>query len=540
MSTLVTVQGPNTGRTFSLDPRRSLIGRRPDSTIFLESLAVSREHAQLSCQDGAYFIEDLGSSNGTWVNGKKIAGRVALGEKDSLQIGPYVLALRQAPTARQTESDQIIRTQVNATPNNLTLYAQNPALKLKVVLEIAQHLGRTLDTDQLLNKLLEQLFILFPQADRGMVLLGDQDQLNVRAQRSRSQGAAADYSYSRTVVNKALEEGVGILSEDVRGDTRFTSSTTVMGLNLSSLLCVPLISHDRRRLGVIQLDCSRPGARFNQEDLELLTTLSLQVVLVLDNAALHAEALREQRLHHELAMAREIQEDFLPTDFQPLGDSPFELFAKVSPAREVSGDLYDFFPLGQRLAFLVGDVAGKGMPAAMFMVRVLTLCRQLASDRDTPAQTLTKLNTALAASNRTGLFVTMAYGVYDPATGGLTLASGGHPLPLLRRRDGTVEEVPVAPGRLLGAVAVDPGVRDYALTLAPGETVALYTDGFVESRRAERKEMFGPERLKQTLGGPRAGLSLAACYEEARKAVERFTNSPEQQDDLTLLLLRRT
>src|SRR5262249_1719152 len=147
-----------------------------------------------------------------------------------------VLALRQAPTARPSEGDQIIRTQVNAAPTNLTLYAQNPALKLKVVLEIAQHLARTLDTDQLLAKLLEQLFSLFPQADRGMVLLGEKDRLPVRAQRSRTQGSAADFSYSRTVVNKALDEGVGILSEDVRGDSRFSSTHTVLGLNLSSLL----------------------------------------------------------------------------------------------------------------------------------------------------------------------------------------------------------------------------------------------------------------------------------------------------------------
>src|SRR5262245_7759350 len=107
MTTLVTVQGPNTGRTFSLDARRSLIGRRPDSNVFLESLAVSREHAQLHCQEGTFFIEDLGSSNGTWVNGKRIEGRAPLTEKDTLQIGPYVLALRQGPQVRSGDSDQI-------------------------------------------------------------------------------------------------------------------------------------------------------------------------------------------------------------------------------------------------------------------------------------------------------------------------------------------------------------------------------------------------------------------------------------------------
>jgi sigma-B regulation protein RsbU (phosphoserine phosphatase) len=239
-------------------------------------------------------------------------------------------------------------------------------------------------------------------------------------------------------------------------------------------------------------------------------------------------------------MAREIQEDFLPTEFAPLGQSHVELYARVSPAREVSGDLYDFFPLDGKLAFLVGDVAGKGMPAALFMIRVATLCRQLASPQDTPTRTLTRLNSALAVNNHTGLFVTMVYGIYDPATGELKLASGGHPLPLLRRNDGSVEEVPLMTGRLLGAVPIDPGVSDYAITLQPGEVVALYTDGFVEAQRPDHKERFGLERLRLTLSAVPASLPLTATYEEARKSVERFTNGPEQQDDLTMLLLRRS
>ncbi len=541
MATLVTLQGPNAGRPFPLDTDRSLIGRRPDSTVFLESLAVSREHAHILCRDGGYFVEDVGSSNGTFVNGKRISGRLPLTEKDTLQIGPYVFALRPEPTLRPTESDPVIRTQVNAAPSNLTLYAQNPGHKLKVVLEIAQHLARTLESDELLGKLLEQLFLLFPQADRGMVLLCEGDRLVVRAQRARGSATKpTDFPYSRTIVKKALDDGVGILSEDLHGDSRFATTATLVSLNLHSLLCVPLIGQNKRRLGVIQLDCARAGSSFHGEDLELLTTVALQVGVVLENAALHAERIREERLRQELAMAREIQDSFLPTDFQPLGKSNFELFARIHPARQVSGDVYDFFPLGDgRLAFYVGDVAGKGLPAAMYMVKVHTLMRHLAAAADTPAQTLARLNKALAADNFTGLFVTMACGIYDPATATVVLSSGGHPWPLLRRADGTVEEVQVATGRLLGYDESLPKLRDTTLTLAPGETLTLYTDGFPEAFAPGRTAMFEVERLKQVLGGPRTALPLEACAEEARVAVERFTCSPEQQDDLTLLLLRR-
>jgi serine phosphatase RsbU (regulator of sigma subunit)/pSer/pThr/pTyr-binding forkhead associated (FHA) protein len=541
MATLITLQGPNPGRPYTLEAQRSLIGRRPDSTVFLESLAVSREHAQVVCEDDGYFVEDLKSSNGTYVNGKRIAGRVPLTERDTLQIGPYTFGLRPSPTLRQTDSDQVIRSQVNAVPSNVTLYSQNPGLKLQVVLEIAQHLARTLETDPLLGKLLDHLFRLFPQADRGMVLLmNERGQLVVEAQRSRGSAAADDFPYSRTIVKKALDDGVAILSEDIGGDQRFVATATLINLNLRSLLCVPLIAQDRRRLGVIQLDSSRPGQAFHAEDLELLTTIGLQVSVVLENAALHAERLREERLRQELAMAREIQESFLPTDFAPLARDGFELFARVCPAREVSGDLYDFFPLGDgRLAFFLGDVSGKGMPAAMFMVKVHTLCRLLAAAAAGPADTLSRLNPPLAANNPAAMFVTMAHGVYDPRTARVTMTSAGHPSPLVRRADGRVEELPLPPSLPVGCVEGPLELEEKTFKLARGETLILYTDGFTEAFDPAHGGQFGVERLRETLGGPRAPLPLAACAEEARAAIERFTASPEQQDDLTLLLLRR-
>jgi serine phosphatase RsbU (regulator of sigma subunit)/pSer/pThr/pTyr-binding forkhead associated (FHA) protein len=540
MATLITVQGPNPGKPYTLDPKRSLIGRRPDSTVFLESLAVSREHARVLCEGGAYFVEDAGSSNGTFVNGQKVTGRVALTEHDRLQIGPYTFSLKPDPTLRQTESDMVIRSQVSVTPTNLTLYAQNPSLKLQVVLEIAQHLARTLETEPLLGKLLDHLFRLFPQADRGMVLLEQQGRLVVRAQRARGSATPTDFPYSRTIVKKALDEGISILSEDVSQDDRFSTTATLVKLNLRSLLCVPLLTPEKRRLGVIQLDSSRPGMAFHAEDLELLTTVGLQVSVVLENVALHAEHLREQRLRQEVVMAREIQDSFLPDSLLARPTEGYELFARVHPAREMSGDLYDYFPLGDgRLAFYVGDVTGKGLPAAMFMVRVHTLCRHLVSAADSPAVTLDKLNTALADNNPTATFVTVAFGIYESATGQLVLASAGHPWPLLRRRDGKVEEVALKTGRPAGCLELPLGLAEHTLTLGRGETLVLYTDGFSEAFEPGRNEQFGPERLAEEVGGPRTGVPLADCAEAARAAVERFTGSAEQQDDLTLLFLRR-
>jgi len=536
---LVVISGPLEGGEFSLASDLS-IGREKSNAISVEDRMLSRHHCLIHVGDSEFQVRDLGSSNGTYLNGRAIDGRMPLSENDTLQIGPYVLALRPDPAPPKTEPDQIIRTRVAATPSNHTLFLQNPAYKLQAVLEIAHTLARTLEMEPLLGKLLDHLLRLFPQADRGLVLLCEQDRLILRAVRGRRTDAGESAPYSRTVVRRALEEGVGILSQDVSDDPKLVLSQTLVALNLRSFLCVPLIAPDGRRQGVIQLDCSTSGMSFSDEDLEVLTAIALQVSVVLENAALHAARIEEEKLHQELAVAREIQQGYLPTDFAPLGDAGFELFARVHPARQVSGDLYDFFPLADgRLAFFVGDVSGKGMPAALFMVAVRTLARHLAPSAAGPAEALTRLNDALAADNPSAMFVTLVYGIYDPRKGSVVLASGGHPKPLLRRADGRVEEVAIRNGRLLGYAPGDAGLSDAALALAPGETLVIYTDGFTEARAPDGVTMFGVGRLAEALGGPRTALPLERCAEELKAAVERFTGSAELQDDLTVLMLRR-
>jgi sigma-B regulation protein RsbU (phosphoserine phosphatase) len=541
MASLITRQGPNPGRRFPLSEPAVVVGRQPDAEVYLESLAVSRQHARILCENDTYAVEDLGSSNGTFVNGNRVQGRVALKEGDALQIGPYIFDLRVDISIPASDTDQIIRATVDAFPSNQTLYSQNPAYKLQVVLDIAQHLGDTLDLDQVLNRLLDQLLRLFPQADRGMVLLDRGDKLVVAAQRSRQQGQHADFPYSRTVVQRALREGVGLLSEDVGRDQNLEPSATLVSLNLRSFLCVPLLMRNGRRLGVIQLDCLRQGKAFHRDDLEVLTALGLQVAVVLENAALHTEVLREERLRQEVMMARDIQQAFLPDQFAVLPENNPDLYALVHPAREVSGDLYDFFPLpGGRLGFFLGDVSGKGMPAALFMIMVRTLARHLApAAGHSAAEFLQRLNNALVADNPTSLFVTMVYGIYDSKDGSVRLASGGHPSPLLRRADGSVAEVPLKPGMLLGYTPRPAAGGEAKVTLGPGDTLILYTDGLVEAIGPDGRTQFGVAALERALGGERTALPLPECAAAVCADVQAFTGKPELQDDQTMLLLRR-
>ena len=185
--------------------------------VYLDSLSVSRHHARIVCAHGAYFVEDLGSSNGTYVNGVRVNGRVPLTEHDELHIGPYIFHLhrpdRPTPPRRRTRHP---RPRGRHGRRTTTLFSQNAAYKLQVVLAIARDLGRTLELDPVLGRLLDHLLRLFPQADRGMAVLCEGDRLRASAPSApRQAGAHGDFPYSRSIVRKALDEGVGLLSEDV-------------------------------------------------------------------------------------------------------------------------------------------------------------------------------------------------------------------------------------------------------------------------------------------------------------------------------------
>jgi len=262
MKSLLVLQGPKPGQRFPLVGDRTVIGRQPDAHIYLDSLAVSRQHAQILYQNGEFYVEDVGSSNGTWLNGSRVTKRLPLTKQDQLQIGPYVMSLHSDGADSTAETPHVIRARVEAQPSNLTLSGPNPAHRLQVVLEISRHLGNTLELDPLLGQLLDHLFRLFPQADRGMVLLCEGDEYVVRAQRTRTD-VKGDFPYSRTLVRSALAEGVGFLSEDVGDDPRVKLSVSLVSLNLRSFLCVPLLGSEGKRLGVIQLDCIRKGQRFH-------------------------------------------------------------------------------------------------------------------------------------------------------------------------------------------------------------------------------------------------------------------------------------
>ena len=542
MSRLIALQGPEAGRTYSLRPEATILGRQHDSAICLLGRAISRHHARIIRQNGAWVIEDLDSSNGTFLNGQRLAANtpMPLTERDTLQIGPYVFGLRQ-PTAPPpaAEPNMVVRETVSAVTLHQSLLGTDPAAKLQVVLDISHHLARALEIDELLDKLLEKVMQLFPQADRALAILCEGAEVVLRAQRAR-RADAEEATFSRTVVRRALKDGIGLISDDVNQDERFTSSQTLHGLGMRSMMCVPMIDADGRRLGVLQIDRHGRGFGFNVADLQLLTAVALQVAVVLENAALHAERLRQERLHQELALARDIQQGYLPDELEDFPSPSFEVFGRVYPARQVAGDYYDYLkaPCG-KLAFFIGDVSGKGMPAALFLGAVRTLARHLTREGRGPVQTLTAINRDLADDNPTCMFVTLAHGLYDPATAEAILSSAGHYPPLWRRADGTITPVPLRSGRLLGYDEPDLHLSELRLKLSVGDLLVFFTDGVLEARSPDLGEQFGLERLPSAVREITKAIPLSMARDRIKQRMTRFTGTQELRDDATLLLLRR-
>src|SRR3954453_9366 len=250
---------------------------------------------------------------------------------------------------------------------------------------------------------------------------------------------------------------------------------------------------------------------------------------------LEAETQARQKLETELEIARRIQMDMLPTGGSRNSEL-YDLAARLVPARAVGGDLYDYFHVGGTLYFLVGDVSGKGVPAALFMVRAKTLFAAVARHETDLGGVLAEVNRGLCADNEAAMFATLFAGTVDLDTGELHCAVGGHEPPILIPASGEAARImPVDGGPALG-LQPEAAFPTIPCALRPGDTLVLYTDGVTEAE-AEQGGFFTDERLLELLSGAQK-LSAAAIAEQVLGAVRAFAGKASQSDDITVLVLR--
>ncbi|MCL6612829.1 MAG: SpoIIE family protein phosphatase [Peptococcaceae bacterium] len=246
---------------------------------------------------------------------------------------------------------------------------------------------------------------------------------------------------------------------------------------------------------------------------------------------------RKKRIEGELQVAREIQLGIVPKIFPPFPNrTEFDLHAVLEPAREVGGDLYDFFLLNEdTLCFLVGDVSGKGVPASLFMAVTKTLLKARAHEEQTPEGILGGVNNELCAENESNMFVTVFLGLLHIPTGRVTCSNAGHNSPFILRKDGSLEKLPKMRGIALGVM--DSFIfASHSFTMQNGDTILLYTDGINEAMNPEG-ELFGEERLAEVIRN-HSHAGAAGLTNGLINAVRAFAGRAEQSDDITVLALR--
>jgi sigma-B regulation protein RsbU (phosphoserine phosphatase) len=518
------------------------VGRTEAADVALADASVSRRHARLFCKDGRWFVEDLGSRNGTFLNGKPIKEPLPLNPDDRIRIGDTTLRIASIGDAQAAPGEP---TCIDAHTSGEVLSFIRPAAeilgaadadakagsRLRLLNEVHRALLAPVSRDGLLDTVLERAFaILGP--DHGAVFLKKADGTLFRAAERHASVSIVPLLVSSRLADEVIGKGAAALVFDAREDERFASAVSIVSSGARSIVAAPL-SDDEGCFGMMALYSNLAARRFSEQDLELLVSLAWAAAIRLRNLSLIEEAAERRVIDRELALAREIQMGMLR---RPSFDREgIDVAARLVPARSVGGDFYEFQADGTHLWFIVGDVAGKGMAAALMMVMTQTLFRAVATLGLPLGEVMARLNVELARDNERAMFVTALAGRLDLETGRLELANAGHNLPFRLRSDGTVEQVAAKNSLALG-VLEEVSFPLTELALEVGEGLLLYTDGVSDAVNPEGAS-FGTDGVERHLR--EAGrLGAEAIVSSLFDAIEAFTGDAAQEDDITVAVLR--
>ena len=547
------------------------VGRRTSNELQILDPTVSREHVRVSYVNDGGLIEDLGSTHGTFVNDIRVTGPQALSHNDRIRLGRANSNIMIFRTHREFSDLMKTADEIEPTAENLR--------NLWALLEISKALNSSLHLDDVLEKVIEAVLAL-TRAERGILLLGeDADHMEIEVQRNFDTSGSDEPRYSSTVVRDVVTTGEPRILTDALQDERFSGQDSIVGLNLRTVMCVPLrLGHrrlapvrttaaddataasdhtaaasvataaateamqssggeaapdsDLNLIGVIYVDRRSPTRFFTAQDLALFESFASHAALAIENARLFEEAVEKRRMENEMEVAREIQQSLLPHEFPEL--SWVSIYGFNEPARQVGGDYYDVYMRDNGdLDFAVGDVSGKGVPASLVMSTLQSSFLAEASAHENLAKVCERVNEFLVQRTRPERYATFFAARLQP-DGTFVYVNAGHNPPMLLRRD----EV----HRLTGGglpLGLFKG-RTYELQhdkLESGDLLLVFTDGVTEANDPDENE-FGEERLLEVV---RANLdcSVQVLTEKVFAAIAEFSlGLHNPHDDITLVTVR--
>jgi phosphoserine phosphatase RsbU/P len=528
-----------------------MIGRGAETGnhLQLSDRRISRECAAIIVEGNKFHLEDRGQRRGLFVNNEKCESR-ELKDGDIITFGledSYEIVFRASSGTGEEDLPHLLTRIETITSSEPGSGSSGGGLrKLNMLLEASKLLHSQLPLDAVLGTMLDHA-VSVTDADRGLLLEADAaGKLQVRYAR-RAGGMRLppeSLTPSQTAIQLALRQASPVITEDVaQADMDLQVAQSIVAQRLRSVVVIPLYAMSRantdesmvnvqrgQSLGVIYLDSRRPAA-FSKLDRQILDALAADAASILDNARLVERERERQRMEQEINIARDIQQALLPKDFR---EFPHLSVRGINfPCLSVGGDYFDVFPLSDnRTAFLIADVSGKGLGAALLTTMLQGALSAMTLGTD-PALVFNHVNKFLCSHAEVGRYATMFFGILDQQ-GHLEFINAGHPSPILLRK-GVAEEA-FAEGSFPVGLVPEAEYTAVCLKLEPGDTMVLFSDGVTEAMDPA-EELYGVPRLRELLNG-RLECPLEDLQKCVLESVETFTRGASQADDLTLLIVR--
>jgi sigma-B regulation protein RsbU (phosphoserine phosphatase) len=548
MPSLVFLAGPIAGRRYKLADGEYVIGRRSDCQIFVPDMRVSRQHARLWKTGELWEIEDLGSNNGTFVNGVKVQTATQIRHDDEILIANNRIRVETRESAPDSKlppegavtivpsTGSVIRSRDDSSSGRLPIVssgilsvADQRAVrllerKLDALTQILHATAASDTSEALVAKLVDALLDLFPQAEDVGVLVEDErtGELKVQCQRHRRHTFGGDLKVPGTIIQHVISDRRGVLL----GETADENDEGV-GTRMGAPLIFAGVHY-----GVVYVESKHSG--FRQEDVDLLQTVASQTGLAMHATRVAGQLARREKLERDLRVARQIQRSLLPANVpQVVG---LEFAVHYEPAYQIGGDFYDFiWHDPSHLGLAVGDVAGKAISAALYMARLTSELRSRAAIARTPARLLRRVNQEMAQLGDDGMFATLVYCIYDLENRSLVFTNAGHCVPLLRRGDRVfplqAERAHTPP---LGVTA-ELEAGEARVQLHSGDMLIMVSDGILEARDTRGND-YGLSRLSRRIRTARGKV------DDVVRAILADIDSHcgdqgQQGDDMTLVAM---
>ena len=537
-------------KTLPLNTDRVSVGRSSVNELcYPEDVGLSRQHLAIEREGNAWVLRDLGSKNGTMLNGNRITAPSLIRPGDRIAAGHLIIELNQPgagfaetvvfvdpaeadhPTASTviTNLAGILAEDARSLDGSRGESAFQGSLQVRALVRAGQVLSENRPLEELFQVVMK-LSIDAVEAERGVLLTVENDnKLVVRA------AIGENFTISHTVRDRVLKENKSMLVRDASSDQLLKQQMSIVMQKVRGMIAVPLQTSDKV-IGLIYVDSLNLVREFTREHLNLLTVMANLAAIRIENARLAEVEQAEQLMKKDLQQAAEIQRRLLPGT--PPEVPGVELGGYNAPCRTVGGDYYDFFayPDG-RVAILVGDVAGKGMPASLLMSSLQARVQVLAEQPVEPVALVSRLNRIIASNCPANRFISFFVCLLDPDSGELSWCNAGHNPPLLVRATGEIERL--EGGGLILGIKAAARYEESRGRVEPGDSIVLYSDGVTEATPPGSEDEYGEERLGALLRD-RLADSVDSMISTVVESVAQWSRGAPPADDITLVIAKRT